>query len=351
MKTSFVSSYATQTSMRSVVNKAQAEIQQLQTEVVTGRLADVGAELGGQTSNAVRLHRDFEQFSTILDTNSLVDNRLSSAQAALEQSSESAQNLIETLIIAKDASDEGLRSVAVLQASDALSGFTDAGNLTANGEHLFAGIDTDNEPLVDYFESGNAAKAAFDNAFSTYFGFTQTDPATSTITAAQMTDFLDNTIEPMFTGADWNTNWSSASDTNITSRISNEELVQSSVNANGEGFRSFAFAATISVEMMNIGLNEDAQSVLVDKAVDAAGQGLSGIDDARTMLGISQARLEKADTLLQVQADLTKIHVSEMEEVDIYEASTRVNALMAQIETSYSITSRLQQLSLIDYLR
>jgi flagellar hook-associated protein 3 FlgL len=61
MKTSFVSSYATQTSMRLVVAKAQAEIQQLQTEVVTGRHEDIGVELGGKTSNAIRLHRDFEQ--------------------------------------------------------------------------------------------------------------------------------------------------------------------------------------------------------------------------------------------------------------------------------------------------
>lgn len=337
--------------MRLIVKQAQAEIQQLQTEVVTGRHADIGVALGGQTSNAVRLHRDFEQFSTIKDTNSLVENRLSSSQAALEQSSQSAQDLLETLIIAKDATDDKLRSVAVLKVTDSLRAFTDAGNLTSNGEYLFAGIDTDNKPLVDYFEPGNAAKAAFDNAFSTYFGFSQSSPSVSGITATQMTDFLNNTVEPMFTGTDWTTNWSSASDTNMTSRIAREELVQSSVNANSDGFRSVAFAATISLELMNIGLGEEAQSALVNKAIDAAGKGVSNVDNDRTTLGISQARVEKANKLLQVQADLTKIHVSEMEEVDIYEASTRVNALMAQIETSYSITSRLQRLSLIDYLR
>lgn len=351
MKTSFVSSYATQTSMRLIVKQAQAEIQQLQTEVVTGRHADIGVALGGQTSNAVRLHRDFEQFSTIKDTNSLVENRLSSAQAALSQSADSAQNLLESLIIAKGSNDDNLRSVAVLKITDSLQAFTDAGNLTSNGEHLFAGINTDVKPLVDYFETGNTAKTAFDSAFSTYFGFAQTSPSTSTITATQMNDFLDNTVEPMFTGNDWKTNWSSSSDINMTSRIAREELVQSSINANADGFRDVAFAATIALEMMNIGLNEEAQSALVDKAIKVAGAGVSGIDDSRTTLGISQARLSKANNLLQVQADLTKIYVSEMEEVDVYEASTRVNALMAQLETSYSITSRLQRLNLIDYLR
>jgi flagellar hook-associated protein 3 FlgL len=351
MKTSFVSSYATQTSMRLVVAKAQAEIQQLQTEVVTGRHEDIGVELGGKTSNAIRLHRDFEQFSTIKDTNSLVENRLASAQAALTQTADSAQELMEALVIANDSDNDDLRNVAVNKITGALEAFTDSANLTANGEYLFAGINTDTKPMTDYFETGNAAKAAFDTAFTTYFGFNQTSASTETITGAQMQDFLDNTVEPMFTGADWQTDWSSASDTNMTSRIARGELIQSSINTNDNGFRQFAYAATISIEMLNIGLGDEAQTVLTEAAIKAAGQGISGIDDGRTVLGISEARISKANSMLQMQADLTKIYVSEMEEVDVYEASTRVNALMAQIETSYSITSRIQQLNLIDYLR
>lgn len=129
MKTSFVSSYATQHSMRLIVKQAQAEIQDLQTEVVTGRHADVGVALGGQTSNAVRLHRDFEQFSTIQDTNSLVENRLSSSQSGLSHVADNAQGLLEALIIASGSSDEGTRNVAQLEAQNSLSAFTDLMNL------------------------------------------------------------------------------------------------------------------------------------------------------------------------------------------------------------------------------
>ena len=39
-----------------------------------------------------------------------------------------------------------------------------------------------------------------------------------------------------------------------------------------------------------------------------------------------------------------------LESVDPYEASTRVNTLLTQIETSYALTARIQQLSLLDYL-
>lgn len=351
MKTSFVSSYATQNSQRLIVGRAQAEIQKLQTEVVTGRHDDIGVALGGKTSNAIMLHRDFEQFTTIKDVNALVENRLAASQTGLEQISESAQNMVEALILAQGAVDDTQRGVAAGNVKHALESFIDLSNMSSNGEYLFGGINTDEKPIVDYLAAGNPAKASFDAAFLTHFGFTQTSASVPNITAAQMQSFLDTVVDPMFTGAAWNTDWSSASDTNMTSRIAREELIQTSVNANEEGFRNFAFAAAISYEMINIGLNDQAQSVLTEKAMSLAGKAITGADDQRAVLGISQNRVEKANQLLQVQADLATIYVSQMEEVDVYEASTRVNALMTQVETSYSITSRIQRLNLIDYLR
>jgi flagellar hook-associated protein 3 FlgL len=42
--------------------------------------------------------------------------------------------------------------------------------------------------------------------------------------------------------------------------------------------------------------------------------------------------------------------LNNLEGVDPYEASTRVSGLMAQIELSYSLTARLQQMSLLKFL-
>jgi len=39
-----------------------------------------------------------------------------------------------------------------------------------------------------------------------------------------------------------------------------------------------------------------------------------------------------------------------VEGVDPYEASTRMNSLLAQVEASYTLTSRIQQMSLMNYL-
>jgi len=42
--------------------------------------------------------------------------------------------------------------------------------------------------------------------------------------------------------------------------------------------------------------------------------------------------------------------ISNLEDVNPYEASTQVTNLQTQIETAYSLTAQLQKLSLVNYL-
>ena len=80
--------------------------------------------------------------------------------------------------------------------------------------------------------AGSPAKAAFDTAFQTYFGFPQIDPAAANISKPDMTNFLNTEVEPQFLGAGWQTNWSNATDQTIVSRITLTETTNTSVSAN-----------------------------------------------------------------------------------------------------------------------
>ncbi len=53
---------------------------------------------------------------------------------------------------------------------------------------------------------------------------------------------------------------------------------------------------------------------------------------------------------MSLQITIMTEHVNLLEGVDPYEASSRVNALLTQVETAYALTARLQRLSLINYL-
>ena len=60
MKTSFISSLAMQNSMRSTILKAQLEMTNLNTELTTGKHADLGLTLGANTARSLDLNRDID---------------------------------------------------------------------------------------------------------------------------------------------------------------------------------------------------------------------------------------------------------------------------------------------------
>lgn len=350
MKTSFISNLAIQNSMRMTISRGQVEIQKLQEEVVTGRFADIGLSLGAKTSTSVSHHRDVQRLETIQDSNALVTQRLSTSQLSLAAMSDAAQQMLEAFIVANGTDDEPKLNVMRRDVEASLELFTSSINTSVNGEYLFSGINTDVKPVDDYLEPGSGAKAAFDTLFLGHFGFTQDDPAAAGITTAQMDNFIDNVLEPEFMGPNWNTNWSSASDTNISSRIRTNEVVDSSANANGTGMRSFALAAIIGIELMDSPISSEVRASVNENAIEYAGQAVTGIDNERSNLGVSENRVAKANEAIEAQVRIMKLHLNDIEGVDGYEASTRMQSLLTQVETSYTLTARIQQLNLMNYL-
>ncbi|KJS16420.1 MAG: flagellar hook protein FlgL [Hoeflea sp. BRH_c9] len=350
MKVNFTSNLAMQNSMRLTISRAQTEVQTLQQEIVSGRFSDIGLALGGRTSNSVSLNHDVSRLKTIQDSNALVTQRLSSSQSALDLMADSAQQMLEAFISVNGSDDSNNLEVARRDIESSLASFTVAVNTSSNGEYLFSGINSNAKPVEDYLEAGSTPKAAFDATFLGHFGFSQNDAQAANITVAQMDDFITNVLEPSFSGADWTTNWSSASDTNISSRILSNEVVESSTNANAAGMRDFALAAVIGIELLNSPISSEVRTAVNAKAIEYAGQAVTGIDNQRSNLGVAENRVTKANTALESQIDIITLHLGEIEGVDAYEASTRMQTLLDQVEISYTLTSRIQQLSLMNYL-
>jgi flagellar hook-associated protein 3 FlgL len=350
MKTSFVSNLAVQNAMRLTIQQGQEELLKLQTEVSTGRHADVGLELGSSTARSVNLQRELARLETLVDTNAVVTQRLASSQEALGTMAEAAEQVRNTLVTFKGNDSVDQLSVQKTEIESAMSLFTASANTSFNGEFLFAGINTDVKPFEDYAASGSAAKTTFDDALATYMSANGIS-SMSDFDQAQMEDFITNTLEPLYTDdTQWATDWSAASSQNMTSRISTSEVVQSSTNATTTGFRMFALASVISSELMDEEIGSDVRAYIGEASLGYVEQAITGLTAERSTLGISEARVEKANTSLEVQIKLINTHITDLEGVDTYDASTRMNTLLTQMETSYTLTGRIQQLSLIDFL-
>ncbi|KGF69145.1 flagellar hook protein FlgL [Hoeflea sp. BAL378] len=350
MKVSFISNLAMQSSMRLTISRGQSEVQTLQKEIVSGRFADIGLSLGAKTSNSVTLNHDVSRLKNIQDSNALVTQRLSASQSALDLMADSAQQMLEAFISVNGSDDANNLLIARRDVEASLGSFTVAVNTSSNGEYLFSGINSNTKPVEDYFEAGSTPKAAFDATFLGHFGFSQDDPLAAGITVAQMDNFITNVLEPSFSGADWNTNWSSASDTNISSRILSNEVVDSGVNANAAGMRNFALAAVIGIELLDSAIGAEVRTAVNAKAIEYAGQAVTGIDNQRSNLGVAENRVTKANTALVSQIKIITLHLGDIEGVDAYAASTRMQTLLDQVETSYALTARIQKMSLMNYL-
>lgn len=362
MKTSFSSSVSVQSSLRTVMAKAQTDLIKANKEVTTGVHADMGVALGADTSRNLDLTRDVMRIDSQLTINSVATTRIDSSDAALGNMSKSIDSV--RGILASLTSSPATLGDAVQGLNSAINSFTDAANISVAGEHLFAGVNTDVTPMASYTQAGSPFKQAFDRELNQFL--TTNGLATkSDMTATDMQNFL-NLMETKFDGTStltspphpatvvgqdfWKTYASNANDANMSTRINSSEVVTTSTNANGAGFRNFMLGTVMSAEFLTPDVAEAARNVVVVKANEVIGRAQTGITKARTELGISSERIKTANESLEAQKKIFEVHLNDLQGVDAYEASTKVTSLQALLEASYTLTSRIQKLSLINFL-
>ncbi len=333
---------------RSAVLRMQRQLVIAEKELSSGRLADVGATLGSQTRQTVSMRIDINRMTQIGETNATVNTRLEGSQSVLTSLTSTAEAFLSTLLTARDVSTGP--ATAELEAKANLTTLTGALNTAIGGEYLFGGINTDVAPVTDYYASPTPAnKLAVDAAFLATFGTTQSDDNTA-ISPAQMQTFLDNTFAPMFEDPAWSTNWSDASDQNIRSRIATSELIESSSNANYAAYRKLAQAFTMVGELGVQNLAKTTFQTVVDQAVVLITEATQSLAEESGRLGTVQDRVSRANDRMETQISILTTRINNLEVVDPYDASVRITTLMTQLETAYALTSRLQNMRLINYL-
>lgn len=339
MKTTSISSLAISQSMQSTVSSAMTEITKLQDEAVTGTFSDVGLELGTRTSTSLDYSRESSRLKSVIAANSFAETRMEGSQLALTNISDAGQTLLDALTALSGNSDVNSLKVSADSAMSVLENFVSYANTAVNGEYLFSGTATDVQTFDDDFIA--RLTTDFNDAFTAFRGGT----AAKDVTAAQMTQFLSD-YETSFNWGLWN----NASDTVMTTRISSSETVATSASANSEGFKNLVLASVLASQLTNAGLGSGALSVVSQKATQYAGSAISGVTAQQSALGLSQERIDKANTYMSNQITIIDTQLTGLVGVDTEEASVRLSTLLNQVETSYTITSRILGMSLADYL-
>jgi flagellar hook-associated protein 3 FlgL len=349
MSLSPISTKALQEGTRMTVLRLQRDLAVAQKEVASGRLADVGASLGARTAETVSLRQEFARLETIAVTNASAGARLEVTQQTLSNISTAAQGFASALLAARE-SQTGPR-LAQGEARANLVSLIDSLNTSFAGGQLFSGVNLENTPVARYYGTPTSpARQAVADAFQAAFGFPQTNPQVATLAGAPLESFLENDFAALFDDAAWKANWSTASDDNIQSRIAVSDVIETSTNANEPVFRKLAEAYTMVADLGVEGMNREGFSTIVDRALSLTTEAVQELAALQGALGSAQARIAQSTTRIEAQIDVITTRINGLESVDPFEAATRVNSLLTQIETAYALTARIQRLSLLNYL-
>jgi len=328
----------------------QADLAKANEEITTGRHADVGLQLGSRTGHAISLRQERAELDAIVDSNAAASLRLSATKTSLDYIRTTANDFLSSLAA---VGPQGYGLEAVMKVAERnLGTLTSEMNRVTGGQYIFAGTDTRVEPMRDYADSAPSGKSAVDAAFLAEFGFPQSDDGTRNISAVDMEAFLaeGGPFDELFEDPSWNINWSNAASVNIVSKISTTERVETSTNANETAIRNLA-KAYVMVSQLAVGnLNPEARQVLIDKAISTMGASIDGLVQIQANLGVAEKRISDANNRMDLQKIYFDEQIGKLEGVDPADAKARVDALMTQMQMSYSLTSQLRQLNLLNYL-
>jgi flagellar hook-associated protein 3 FlgL len=337
--------------LRPTIERLQTRLIDAQKEAATGRLADIGISLGYKTAHSVSLRQQLHQLESLTQTNTGVTATLEATQTSLASVTTTAQTFLNSLIFAQsDGSGAGQQALQS-QAQSGLQSLTETLNTSYGGSYIFAGDNTGERPVAKYFQMPPSdAQLAVADAFETAFSMSQSDPNVLNIEPADMQSFLDTGFPALFDKTAWQTAWSSASNQNLEFQVSASLSLDVPTNANDTPYRELASAFTMVADLGTADLNSNTFQIVVGKAIQLTQKAMQGITDIQAAIGVNQQSLVNATTTIEAQNAVLTNDINGLEAVDATKAASNLNEIMTQLETSYSLTSRLQSLSLLNYL-
>lgn len=295
-------------------------------EAVTGRHSDITEHLDGQVGKAMLSNKMVEGISLQRQTLAIRETRLDMTQASLEQVQNATTALGVQMQAAIGRDDIPSLELAGRDAESALEQIFSALNVRHGDRYLFAGDATSTPPLqspevmldeIRIIAQTSPDSATYGAALDTYFN----DPAggwqTSIYSGTATSSDPDAVV---------------AIDPAITQLISG--LATLALNKPGEDIALF-----------------DIDSPALQKAAISLSSGETALVNLRGDRGVNQeqivlniASLDKEELIL---TDLFNTLTAK----DQYEAATELKDLEASLEASYVLTTRLSDMSLLNYLR
>jgi len=313
----------------------KSDLNRLGAELTTGQKSDLGASLAGDFGPLAGIERSLRTIAAYKTANTETAGLLAAAQSALEATQNMGEELTSGLLTAASARDSTLINATSQDARQKFSAVVSVLNTRVADRSLFAGAATDQPALA----TGDAMMEEIKLAIA------------GETTASGIVAAVDAWFDTPGGGFETTGYLGSTQDMGPL-MIADGDKVQMSLRADDtvirETLKGFALAGLVAEGALSGDI--EAQAELVSTAAERMLTSDGDLTNMRARIGTIEARIENAQARNASEASAYELARAELVSADPYETATRLEAVYSQIETLYTVTARIANLSFADYM-
>jgi flagellar hook-associated protein 3 FlgL len=347
----YISTLASHLQLNSSIRSLQIQLMDAQKEISTGRKADLVAALRDRAAEDVDLRNALNDATEFKGTTDIVASRMDTMQAALGGVRDIADQMRSTALTSRDAVSRRYLQEAAATALDRINSFL---NAEVAGRTLFSGIQTNLAPMQATTAVNAASGLSPQQAVSQVIA--NLGPITDAASALAVANGPDG-ISSIFNDTNSNTNlnysttfYNGASTGSVTARLDHGYQIDYGVRADNPAFRELQQGLSMLASVPFGSIPDDAFAAWQDEAVKHISAGFQGAIDVSAELGFKQSVVADAATRHDAMIAQLNNQVASLEAADPFQTALRLSQLQTQLEATFSITARMNELSLTKFL-
>ncbi|MEL6464858.1 MAG: flagellin [Pseudomonadota bacterium] len=298
-------------------------------------MSDTRSVLAGNVSYLTDIEGDLRTLSAYKITGTEAAQYASAAQSALDRLDTSASSLSTALLSISSSAIGPVLDQLSLEATSEFENLVSALNTSSAGRSLFAGVATDRGALAPADDILTDLRAAVAGALSP-----------EDIKAAVDTWFDDPTgfRASSYTGSDISL---------APFQVSEDEQIPIDLKADDAVFRDLLKSTALAALAADasFGLPTSSQQELLTTAGIDLLQAKTHLTATQANLGAAEARLDTIATRNAARNVSLEFAKGALLQADPYDTATQLEAVQFQLQSLYTITSRMSDLSLVNFIR
>lgn len=319
--------------LQSSVTTITKNFQTAQNEAVNGRVEDISKAMDGDTGKVFKLEGLIKQAEARSLSLSAAQSEFKFVQLTLSNTRESAADLAVAVDGALGLSDDTSLATAASTARSELASLFGQYNTSFAGKQLFSGAAVDTAPLgdvetlltdIETIIAGAADANAAETALDTYFAPGGT---------------FETTI------------YQGSTNPGPTREVAENRRVGIEATPLDDGILNTIRGLAVVATARSSAASQDIADDILTDAVDTLNSSSQSLILQQASIGSVEEDLSLMITRNEASKLAYELSLTDLLGVDQYEAASRMSNLETQLEAAYLATSKITNLSLVNYLR